>query len=52
MTDKKHDKKAKAKKEEAKAKKQPAPKDKSELSDEQLDKVAGAGWDQVKNIQA
>jgi hypothetical protein len=34
MTDKKQDKKAEAKK-------QPAPKDKSELSDEQLDQVAG-----------
>jgi hypothetical protein len=47
MTDKKHDKKAKAKKEEAKARKQPA-KDKGELSEEQLDKVAGGqeakGW--------
>jgi hypothetical protein len=39
------DKKDTAKKEEAKPKKQPESKDKSELSDEELDKVAGAGWD-------
>jgi bacteriocin-like protein len=43
------DKKDTAKKEETKAKKQPDLKDKSELSDEQLDQVSG-GIEQVPTI--